>query len=666
MPRLTQACLENIRQRVSLVEVAGQYTALKRAGNQFRGLSPFQPEKSPSFYVHPEKNVFTDYSSGHSGGLFRFVQLKENFSFIEAAEALANRYHIPLEYEAGGASREQVSTRAEIFRLHDLALAFFAERFWAEDPPGRAIRDYWVNQRDFTAEQAREFGIGLAPAAAGAFFEAVRQQGFSRSALEQCGLFFLRPEDTQLRSVRCRFRGRLMVPIHDIQGRVCGFTARRTDLTPEDDPQREAKYVNSPETPIFTKGRLLFNLHRARQHLREDTPALLVEGQLDSLRCFSAGLTTVVAPQGTALTPEQLQILSRYTRSLEVFLDGDRAGRDAAFRHLPKILAAGFDVSFLPLPDGTDPDDLIRREGAGAVEKLRRSAVGGMQLAVSHLMPEGTAVAPQRRAALLEQVYAMIGEVESSFVRGQYLGELARLIHAGESEIRRDAEAFWARRQRGRPETAEPPTAKTRPGDAPELPGNPKSAAQTVPVTGAPASMPATVESSPRPAANSAPKVLSVEEELLLMALSADAVLDELATLLDPTWPDQASPAGRLLAQALIDWQEGLWEGSSAFLEALEDPSLHAYAVSLGQMGTRVLDYRCQGAYLRRSAATEIATMYDVADALTALAKILRKRHRDREVARLTEQYLNLPQNEVEKRREVLLQVKVLRSTEHR
>jgi hypothetical protein len=198
---------------------------------------------------------------------------------------------------------------------------------------------------------------------------------FSEEALKRCGLFFVRDDAAiTLQALRPRFRGRLMIPIRDHQGRVCAFTARQTGLTPDDDPAKEAKYVNSPETPIFTKGNLLFNLDRARTHVGEGKPFVMVEGQLDALRCWSVGLKTAIAPQGTSITESQLVLLRRYHTQVECFFDSDSAGQKAALRFLPMALKAGLELRFLTLAGATklDPDLLFLERGLAAYEEVRR------------------------------------------------------------------------------------------------------------------------------------------------------------------------------------------------------------------------------------------------------------------------------------------------------
>ena len=348
MPAIKPTCVRDLKLRVNLADVVSRVVTLKKAGaGRLKGLCPFHNEKTPSFNVDADKGFYKCFGCGKAGDLISFVRETEQLGFTEAVEALGQRFNIVIEYEAGsgGPSREERSLRQEIFEIHELAAEHFHQAFKASGPAGDFMRTYWAEKRRFTTELAEEFKIGAAAPTDEGLGALLLKRKFSEDALRQCGLFFVRDGAMlALGSLKPRFRGRLMIPIRDHQGRVVAFTARQTDLTPEDDPAREAKYVNSPETPIFTKGNLLFNLDRARTHVGEGRPFVMVEGQLDALRCWSVGLKSAIAPQGTSITESQLVLLRRYHTQVECFLDGDSAGQKAAMRFLPMALKAGLDV----------------------------------------------------------------------------------------------------------------------------------------------------------------------------------------------------------------------------------------------------------------------------------------------------------------------------------
>ena len=358
MPYFSQQCLERIRQQVSIVDVVSPYVQLKPSGHYLKGLSPFSHEKTPSFFVDPQKNIFKCFSSGYAGDLFRFLELKEQLTFSESVEWLCDRFNIPVEY-AHMTKPQEVSSYASkkiLFDIYNQTALFFEQQFWASTDLSLKTQNYWKNERKFKLETAKTFNVGLAPTDPTLLYKSLQKQGFDRQALEQSGIFYKAKSATY--PLVCRYQGRVMLPIHDIQGRVIAFSGRLLPfLDLPNDPTREAKYVNSPETPIFVKGRELFNLFRARQSIKpETTHFYLVEGPLDVIRCWECGLKTTVAPQGTGLTEEQLKILKRYDLPIVGLFDGDKAGIKAGMRLMELGIPLELSLSYYLLEDGEDPD----------------------------------------------------------------------------------------------------------------------------------------------------------------------------------------------------------------------------------------------------------------------------------------------------------------------
>ena len=248
-------------------------------------------------------------------------------------------------------------------------------------------------------------------------------------------------------ALRPRFRGRLMIPIRDHQGRVVAFTARQTALTPADDPAHEAKYVNSPETPIFTKGNLLFNLDRSRTSVGEGRPFVLVEGQLDALRCWQVGLKSAVAPQGTSMTEGQLVLLRRYHTQLECFFDSDSAGQKAALRLLPLALKAGMEVRFLGLAgaDKVDPDLLFLERGLAAYDELKKGSLSAMAFACRAALPAPAEASAEQKTRAAQAVLEVIAAAESEVARSEFVAEAAAHLRLQPSALQRDFERFRAR-----------------------------------------------------------------------------------------------------------------------------------------------------------------------------------------------------------------------------
>ncbi len=547
MPVIKPTCLRDVKLRANLADVVGRTVTLRKAGGaRLKGLCPFHQEKSPSFHVDPDKGLFHCFGCNKSGDAITFVRETEQLNFTEAVEALGQRFGIVIEYEegSGGPGPEQRSLRQELLALHDLAAEHFHQAFKARDATGSFMRTYWTEQRKFTPELADEFKIGAADATGSGLGAMLLSRKFSEAALRQCGLFFIY-DDALLTpgALRPRFRGRLMIPIRDHQGRVVAFTARQTDLTPADDPAREAKYVNSPETPIFIKGNLLFNLDRARSQVGEGKPFVLVEGQLDALRCWSVGLSTAVAPQGTAITEGQLALLRRYHPQVECFFDSDSAGQKAALRFLPLALKAGLEARFLTLTgaEKSDPDVLFLERGLAAYAELRRGALGAMAFACrAHLpAPEGASVEQKTRASVA--LFELVAMAESEVARSQFLAEAAAGLRLPLAAMQRDFAQFQLRGAR---------PAAVRPAAAPAPP-------------------------TPSPSAG------TIERDLLLLCLHFEHLGKPLGSVIAHDWIDASHPAGALLNRFLAEFEHDGWPGRDQLDALLETATERALVAAL-------------------------------------------------------------------------------------
>ncbi len=590
MPVIKQASILNLKARVDIVDVVSATVALKRAGSKFKGLSPFNPEKSPSFFVSPDKGLFKCFSSGKAGDVISFVMETERLGFTEAVETLAHRYNIPLEYESGGISREERSLRQQLFDLHEEATGFFHDAFLSRNGAGPFARDYWTKKRRFDLAVAEDYRIGIAAPDGGRLAEHLQKKGYADEALRQSGLFYVR-QNGQLSP---RFRGRLLIPIRDHQGRVVAFTARQLDITPTDDPTHEAKYVNSPETPVFTKGQLLFNLDRARHHAGPDTPFLMVEGQLDAIRCFTAGLTATIAPQGTGVTDTQLRLLHRYDAGLECLLDGDSAGQKAALRLLPLALREGLEVRFLPLAAlgaKIDPDELVRDRGAEAIDELRRHPVSAMGFAASALAPEPQALSAQQTADVCRELFAIIREASSEVAQSGYLAEVAKLLHLNRTALENDYRRFRENADRRASFRAPSPPADRRPTSTTASVAPPPRGDDDEPLPEAPEGHPGLeAESTSDQASGSAPGsevsaqpegIATVEHDLLLLVLHFESLGKALAQSVHHEWINTRHRAGRLLDRFLNEFAHDLWPGVQEVESLLSDPDDRNFVASL-------------------------------------------------------------------------------------
>ncbi len=358
--RYSPAVLEEIRNRLPASAVVGRKVRLKKAGREWRGLSPFNAEKTPSFYVNDQKQFYHCFSSGKHGDIFTFLMETEGLSFPEAVERLAAEAGVDLP-KASAASRVQETRRRGLHEVMELAADFFEASL--RDRIGAKARDY-LDRRALTPEIRERFRIGYAPPDRFALRDHLAAKDVSVETMVEAGLL-VAGEDVSV--PYDRFRDRVMFPIADVRGRVVAFGGRALSA---DVP---AKYLNSPDTPLFQKGRLLYNLHQARGPAHDRGTIIAVEGYVDVISLTAAGFSNAVAPLGTALTEDQLALLWRLADEPILCFDGDKAGRRAAYRALDLALPAlqpGKSLRFALLPEGQDPDDLARSGGPAAVSEI--------------------------------------------------------------------------------------------------------------------------------------------------------------------------------------------------------------------------------------------------------------------------------------------------------
>lgn len=552
MPVIKPTCVRDLKLRVNLADVVSRVVTLRKAGGtRLKGLCPFHQEKTPSFHVDPDKGFYKCFGCGKAGDAITFVRDTEQLNFTEAVEALGKRFGVVIEYEegSGGPSGAERSLRQELFDLHEVAAEHFHQAFRARDATGEHMRELWTAKRRFPAELADEFKIGAADEAGSGLGALLLRRKFSEESLRRCGLFFLYDDaPVSVASLRPRFRGRLMIPIRDHQGRVVAFTARQTERTPQDDPAREAKYVNSPETPIFTKGNLLFNLDRARTAVGDGKPFVLVEGQLDALRCWSVGLKTAIAPQGTSITDGQLLLLRRYHSQVECFFDSDGAGQKAALRFLPLALKAGLEVRFLTLEgaEKLDPDLLFLERGIGAYEEVRRGSRSAIEFAARAFLPNPRGASAEQQSRATQAVVDIITSSESEVTRANLLAEAARHLALQPRVLQGEYEALTARQRRQAAARPEP-----EPAAAPDTPD-------------------ATAETGHTP-----------ERHLLLLCLHYESLGRALSRALPPAWIDQGHTAGVLLNRFLAEFEQDAWPGRDQLDGLLESPGERALIANL-------------------------------------------------------------------------------------
>ena len=438
--RFGENFLEELKARVRPSDVVGRHVKLKRQGREFAGLSPFTNEKTPSFFVNDEKGFYHCFSSGKHGDAISFLMEVEGLSFPEAVEALANMAGMEMP-KSDPQAEARAARNKETISWMERAQEFFEKTLYRAD--GEAARDY-LKGRGLSKTAAKAFGMGFAPDNFSALKDELLAQGATPAQLIEAGLL-VEPED-QGRAPWDRFRDRIMFPIHDARGRLVAFGGRAMAK------DAKAKYLNSPETPIFQKGRLLYNYHRARKALADSSNTargmIVCEGYMDAIALSRAGFGHAVAPMGTALTEDQLELLWRVGPEPTLCFDGDAAGQRAAYRSIERalpMLRPGQSLRFVMLPNGQDPDDLIRAQGPPAMAALLESALPLVDMLWRREVEAQPLNTPEAKAGLKSRLYKALDEIGNADVKALYKTELL---------ARFDAAYGWqAGRRNGRTKT---------------------------------------------------------------------------------------------------------------------------------------------------------------------------------------------------------------------
>lgn len=355
---MTMDAVEDIKNRLNIEDVISEYVQLKRAGRNFKGLSPFGAEKTPSFIVSPEKGIWHDFSSGKGGNMFSFVMEMEGLEFKGALELLARKAGIDLAQYRTGRGADNGKLRERLYAACEAAAKFYQVQFSQK----QEALEYIFKKRKFSKDIALEFRLGYSPNNGMALHDYLEKQGFTDEEMGRAGLITKR-----YRGVGDMFRGRIMVPLQDAQGKVIGFTARLL----EDDPNAP-KYINTPQTLLYDKSRHIYGLHLAKEALRKEKFAVLVEGNLDVIAAHQAGTRQVVATAGTALTEMHLKAISRFTGDIRLAFDQDKAGQNATERAIPIASKVGVSLSILTVENAKDPDELIQKDRQAWIDTLQK------------------------------------------------------------------------------------------------------------------------------------------------------------------------------------------------------------------------------------------------------------------------------------------------------
>ncbi|HVN47399.1 MAG TPA: DNA primase [Bacteroidota bacterium] len=465
--RIPDDTIEEVRNSTDIIDVVSAYVRLKKRGKNYLGLCPFHTEKTPSFTVSAEKQMYHCFGCGKGGNLFTFVMEMEKVSFVEAVRSLAAKAGITIPEE----TRPQTEEQSEAERLYDVCrfagMQFYKNLVETDEavPDGRQGKfalDY-VHKRGFTDETIRTFGVGYSQNSWDALVQLAATEGFKPEELVKAGVARKR-EDGSLYDY---FRGRVMFPIFSATGRVIGFGARKIL---EDDPIA-GKYINSPETPIYNKSRVLFGLFHAKEAIRQEDMALMVEGYADLISLYQAGIKNVVASSGTALTEEQVALLGRYSKNLTLVYDGDSAGSNATLRGIDIALEQDFNVRIVVLPEEEDPDSFVQKNGGNAFNELLKNAVSFIDFKASRFQQSGAFATPEGKTDAVRSLVQSMAKMNDELKRNFYVKEVAEKYGIHESVLFRELGTLLHERtpfRAGHPPRVEAILPAKEPGVAPE------------------------------------------------------------------------------------------------------------------------------------------------------------------------------------------------------
>src|SRR5712692_3652367 len=560
---IASATLEQIRASSDIVEVIGSYLPLKRAGANFVTLCPFHREKSPSFNVNPQRQIFHCFGCHQGGDVFSFIEQYENLNFVEAVRRLAERSNIPLDFERDPGHREGLHLKETLWQIHEQITQRWQNAL-ATDAAGQIARDY-LRQRAVSEAAVKLFRLGFAPEAWEDTVNWAKSKGFELPLVERAGLILRREPSDHYYD---RFRGRLIFPICDEQGRVIAFSGRVLS-----GDEKTAKYVNSPETPIFTKGKVFFGLDKSKRAILDAGFAVVCEGQLDLIACYMAGTRNIVAPQGTAFTRDHARVLKRYVDEVVLCFDSDEAGQNAAARALDSLLESGLAVRVAAVPAPHDPDSYIREFGGPAFAQLIERAEGFFDFHLNRLCATNALATDKGRLAVVKTMAEAVLKNGRPVLADTYAQKTAQRLGVATESVRAEF------KRTSRPKTFVAEAGPEEGSEPPEL---------------------------SRPS--------EPEFWLVKFLLLSDDSVDWVSRHLDLQWLQHAA-VKQIVAARLAAHADQSWRGVPALLSACEDAAARS---------------------LITEAVTKVRHIDDPAKAIKGTVRNLRTDYIDRELASLT------------------------------
>lgn len=428
---ISKNTIDKVYETARIEEVIGDFVQLKKSGANFKGLSPFTDERSPSFMVSPVKQIWKDFSSGKGGNVVAFVMEHEHFTYPEAIKYLAKKYQIEIEETVQtDAQKEAANERESMYLVSEYAQTYFSDILWTS-PLGKAIGLSYFKERGFTEETIRRFGLGYCLDEWDGFTKAAIENQYSLKYLEATGLTIVKPstEQTEAKSFD-RFKGRVMFPIHSMSGRVLGFGGR---ILTQD--KKAAKYLNSPESEIYNKSKVLYGIYLAKQSIAKLDNCYLVEGYTDVIQMYQQGVQNVVSSSGTALTSDQIRLISRLTKNITVLFDGDAAGLRASLRGIDLILEQGMNVKICTFPEGEDPDSFAKAHTEEEIRSYLESHAQDFIQFKASLLATDSGNDPVKRADTIRDIVGSIAKIPDAIKQEVYLQSCAQIMDISEQVL---------------------------------------------------------------------------------------------------------------------------------------------------------------------------------------------------------------------------------------
>jgi len=430
MARISEQTIEQIRSTADIYDIVSEYVQLKKRGANFIGHCPFHDEKTPSFTVSASKGIYKCFGCGKGGNSVSFVMEHEHYSYPEALKYLAEKYSIEVaEKELTPEQNIRANDRDSLYVISSFANKFFQQQLW-EREEGKIVGLSYYKERGFTEETIKKFQLGYSPKQKDALSKEAIKSSFQQKYLEDSGLSIIKNK-----SALDRFRERMMFPIHSFSGRVLGFGGRTLQK------DNKAKYVNSPESLIYLKSKILYGIYFAKQHISKQNNCFIVEGYTDVISLHQAGVENVVSSSGTSLTSEQIKLINRFTKNITILFDGDAAGLKASFRSIDMILAEGMNVKVVLFPDGEDPDSFAQKCSQEELINYLEENQKDFITFKTNILSKDTNEDPAKRVEMIKDIASSIAQIPDDIGRSEYIKECSRMLRVKELDLAKEVSA---------------------------------------------------------------------------------------------------------------------------------------------------------------------------------------------------------------------------------